>query len=58
LAFLLARAMSSVLFGVEAADKTAFVGLPLLLATVAAVACYLPARRAAGLDPLRALRHE
>jgi len=58
LAFLLARAMSSVLFGVEAADKTAFVELPLLLATVAAVACYLPARRAAGLDPLRALRHE
>jgi putative ABC transport system permease protein len=57
-AFLLARAMASLLFGVEAADATAFVGLPLLLATVAAVACYLPARRAAGLDPLRALRHE
>jgi len=56
--FLLARAMSSLLFGVEATDATAFVGLPLLLAAVAALACYLPARRAASLDPLRALRHE
>jgi len=55
---LLARAMSSLLFGVEATDATAFVGLPLLLAAVAALACYLPARRAASLDPLRALRHE
>ena len=58
LAFVMARGMASILFGVEATDMTAFVGLPLLLATVAAVACYLPARRAAGLDPLRALRHE
>ena len=58
LAFVLARGMASLLFGVEATDVTAFVGLPLLLATVAAIACYLPARRAAGLDPLRALRHE
>jgi len=58
LAFVMARGMASILFGVEATDMTAFVGLPLLLATVAAVACYLPARRAARLDPLRALRHE
>ena len=57
-AFLMARAMSSVLFGVEAWDAGSFVGLPVLLAGVAALACYLPARRAASLDPLRALRQE
>src|SRR5262249_46999934 len=58
IAFLLARAMSSLLFGVEAWDVVSFVALPVLLAGVAAVACYLPARRAASLDPLRALRQE
>jgi putative ABC transport system permease protein len=57
-AFLMAWTLSSLLFGVQAADATSFVGLPLLLAGVAAVACYLPARRAAGLDPLQALRGE
>jgi putative ABC transport system permease protein len=57
-AFVMARALSALLFGVDAADVTSFVGLPLLLAGVAALACYLPARRAAQLDPLRALRHE
>jgi len=58
IAFILAQTMSALLFNVKAADPIAFVVLPLLLAGVSAVACYLPARRAAQLDPLRALRHE
>jgi putative ABC transport system permease protein len=58
IAIVLARALSALLFGVQAGDPFSFVGLPLILASVAALACYLPARRAAGLDPLRALRHE
>jgi putative ABC transport system permease protein len=58
IAFLLAQALSSLLYGVQAADATAFIGLPLLLLAVAGIACYLPARRAAQLDPLQALRRD
>jgi len=57
-ALLLARALAALLFGVEAADPFSFIILPLLLVAVATLACYLPARRAARLDPLRALRYE
>lgn len=50
------RFLSSLLFGVETADLPTFVGAPLLLAAVAFLACYAPARRAARLDPLVVLR--
>jgi putative ABC transport system permease protein len=58
LAFGLARALSSLLFGVSAADPFAFIGLPLILGAVAFLASYLPARRAVRVDPLTALRYE
>jgi putative ABC transport system permease protein len=52
----LARSLSGLLYGVAASDPTTFVAVAVLLCVVAVVACVVPARRAASLDPLRALR--
>ena len=53
-----ARAIERQLFGVAAADLTTFVAVPLVLVVVAAVACWVPARRAARVDPAIALSAE
>jgi putative ABC transport system permease protein len=57
-ALVLTRLMSSVLYGVSATDVLTFAGVTLLLGSVVLLACYLPARRAAKIDPLIALRCE
>jgi macrolide transport system ATP-binding/permease protein len=55
---LAARWMSSLLFGVEPADRLTFVTVAVVLSLVALAACYIPARRAMRVDPMIALRHE
>jgi predicted permease len=52
------RVLGSLLYGISATDPLIFASIAIMLALVALLACYLPARRAMGIDPISALRSE
>lgn len=54
----LGRFLSSLLYEVKPADPATFLGVAVLLITVALLACYIPVRRALRIDPMTALRYE
>jgi predicted permease len=57
-AFGLTRFLATLLFGVRASDPIVFVGVPIVLAMVAVLAAWIPARRASHVDPVQAMRYE
>ena len=57
-AWLLAKVASSFLYGIQPHDALTFAIVPPFLAIIALAACYIPARRAASIDPMKALRAE
>ena len=57
-AFAVTRSIASLLYGVAATDLPTLISVAALLAVIALLACWLPARKASGIDPLTALRAE
>jgi ABC-type antimicrobial peptide transport system permease subunit len=57
-AWMLAKLAASFLYGIQPHDALTFALVPPFLAAIALVACWIPARRAASIDPMRALRTE
>ena len=57
-AYFVGRALHSTFYGIGKVDFTAFTAVAAVLLATALVACFMPARRAASVDPMRALRTE
>jgi ABC-type antimicrobial peptide transport system permease subunit len=58
LALVLSRMAASLLYGVSPTDTLTFIAVPVFLLLISLAACLVPARRAAALDPIRALKYE